>query len=96
VAARRLVAVYDIESAGRDDLEFYLALAAELGSHDVADVGCGTGVLAVELAERGHRSPGSTRPPPCLVSPDNDTMLRLSVGFRARPERSSPAPRISQ
>lgn len=54
----RLVAVYDIENAGRDDVEFYLALAAELGAHDVADLGCGTGVLAVELAERGHRVTG--------------------------------------
>lgn len=52
------MAVYDIESAGRDDLEFYLALAVELGAHDVADVGCGTGVLAVELAELGHRVTG--------------------------------------
>lgn len=51
----RLVAVYDVENSGRHDVDFYLALAAELGAHAVADVGCGTGVLACDLAVRGHR-----------------------------------------
>jgi SAM-dependent methyltransferase len=49
-----LVAAYDAENSGRDDIEFYLALAAELGAGTVADVGCGTGVLAADLAARGH------------------------------------------
>jgi len=50
----RLVAVYDTECAGRDDHDFYLALADELGAEVVIDVGCGTGVFAVDLARRGH------------------------------------------
>ena len=50
----RLAAVYDTECAGRDDHDFYLTLAAELGARSVVDVGCGTGVFAVDLAGRGH------------------------------------------
>jgi len=50
----RLAAVYDTECAGRDDHDFYLALADELGAETVVDVGCGTGVFAVDLARRGH------------------------------------------
>ncbi len=49
----RLVSTYDSENAGRDDIEFYLALAAELGSSQVLDLGCGTGVLAADLAVTG-------------------------------------------
>jgi SAM-dependent methyltransferase len=49
----RLVLLYDIEYAGRRDHDFYLALAQEPGVRDVADLGCGTGVLAVELAAAG-------------------------------------------
>ncbi|MBS3942586.1 MAG: methyltransferase domain-containing protein [Actinobacteria bacterium] len=51
----RLVAVYDVENAGRHDTDFYVDLAAELEVDRVADLGCGTGVLACDLAVRGHR-----------------------------------------
>lgn len=54
----RLTAVYDTENAGRHDIDHYLALAQRLGSGDVVDVGCGTGVLASGLAARGHRTSG--------------------------------------
>ncbi|HEY4267372.1 MAG TPA: class I SAM-dependent methyltransferase [Galbitalea sp.] len=54
----RLAAVYDLENSGRDDIDFYLALAAEVGARDVVDLGCGTGVLAVDLAARGHSVTG--------------------------------------
>lgn len=50
----RLAAVYDAECAGREDHDFYLAIAGELGASVVVDVGCGTGVFAGDLAERGH------------------------------------------
>ncbi len=50
-----LAAVYDVECAGRHDHDFYLELAAAIGAGSVVDVGCGTGVFAGDLADRGHR-----------------------------------------
>jgi SAM-dependent methyltransferase len=50
----RLAALYDLENSGREDIDFSLALAEEVGARDVVDLGCGTGVLAVDLAARGH------------------------------------------
>ncbi|WP_218222094.1 class I SAM-dependent methyltransferase [Nesterenkonia sp. Act20] len=53
-----LVAIYDVENAGGWDHEFYLELLEELGARRVADVGCGTGVLGVLLAQHGIRVVG--------------------------------------
>ncbi len=50
--------MYDVECAGRWDHDFYLALAEELGARSVVDIGCGTGVFAVDAAERGLRAVG--------------------------------------
>jgi SAM-dependent methyltransferase len=50
----RLVALYDKLNPLGSDSEFYLAAAAERQAHRVIDVGCGTGLLASELAGRGH------------------------------------------
>lgn len=47
-----LVSRYDAENAGRADTDFYLSLAAELGPRTVVDLGCGTGVLAIDLARQ--------------------------------------------
>lgn len=47
------VRLYDVENAGMWDFDFYRELAVKLGARNVADIGCGTGVLAVELARRG-------------------------------------------
>ena len=52
-ADARLVECYDVFEGERDDLDHYEAIVAELGATTVLDIGCGTGVLAIRLAERG-------------------------------------------
>jgi SAM-dependent methyltransferase len=49
----RLAEVYDLLEGERDDLDHYLAIAAEFGARSVLDVGCGTGTFACLLAGRG-------------------------------------------
>lgn len=49
----RLVSIYDALDPDRSDLVPYLAVADELGARSVVDLGCGTGVLALLLADRG-------------------------------------------
>ena len=48
-----LAAFYDDDCAGREDLQFYVALASRLGPGAIADIGCGTGLLASTLAQAG-------------------------------------------
>lgn len=50
----RLAPVYDAFDGDRDDLTAYLNIADELSADRVLDVGCGTGCLAVLLAESGR------------------------------------------
>ena len=54
----RLARLYDSFDDDRSDLDLYVGLAERLGARTVLDVGCGTGVLALLLAERGLRVTG--------------------------------------
>jgi SAM-dependent methyltransferase len=49
----RLVAVYDALDSDRRDLDAYVGIAHELCARTVLDIGCGTGVLALLLADQG-------------------------------------------
>ncbi|GAA3639115.1 class I SAM-dependent DNA methyltransferase [Microlunatus ginsengisoli] len=49
----RQAALYDALNGDRSDLDAYLAIADEVSARRVIDIGCGTGSLAVRLAERG-------------------------------------------
>ncbi len=77
----RLVALYDTVCSGREDTAFYLELATELAASTIIDidVGCGTGLLACELAHRGHRMIG-VDPSPAMV----DLARNRSGGDRVR------------
>lgn len=49
----RLAPLYDPLDPDRSDLDPYLGMAEEFGARQVLDIGCGTGVFALLLADRG-------------------------------------------
>ena len=52
-AESRLAAIYDPLDPDRHDLDPYVAMVEEFGASSVLDIGCGTGILASRLAQRG-------------------------------------------
>ena len=60
----RLVALYDALNPCGPDTAFYLALAQS--AEHIVDLGCGTGLLACELAKRGYRVTGIDPSPEML------------------------------
>ena len=61
----RLAALYDAMNPPGPDTDFYLGLAGDAPLRVLA-VGCGTGLLACELAARGHRVTGADPAPAML------------------------------
>jgi SAM-dependent methyltransferase len=54
----RQAVLYDVFNNDRSDLDAYVTIATEVEAHRVVDVGCGTGSLAVRLAELGFSVTG--------------------------------------
>ncbi|WP_146361820.1 class I SAM-dependent methyltransferase [Arthrobacter yangruifuii] len=69
-AVPELAATYDADTETRQDLQFYMTLAAETGARRVADIGSGTGLLCSLLAGQGYEVTG--------VEPE-ETMLSLAA-----------------
>lgn len=49
----RLAAIHDPLDPDRSDLDAYLRMVEEFGARQVLDIGCGTGVFALLLADHG-------------------------------------------
>jgi SAM-dependent methyltransferase len=62
-----LARYYDLDLAGQtEDIDFYLALAGRGGQH-VLELGCGTGRLAIPIAQAGNQVRGVDHDPDMLA-----------------------------
>jgi SAM-dependent methyltransferase len=66
-AGAALARYYDLDLAGEtDDVDFYLALTGR-GAQHVLELGCGTGRLAIPIAQNGNRVVGVDNDPAMLA-----------------------------
>lgn len=95
VSDPELVAIYDVENSGGWDHEFYLELAEELGAEHVADIGCGTGVFGMLLAEHGIGVTGVDPSAAMIAVARSRSAAAASsaAGAAAEAARRSPPPR---
>lgn len=54
----RLAAVYDIDNPDGVDHDFFRRVADDIGAERIVDLGCGTGLLTVTLAQPGRAVTG--------------------------------------
>lgn len=83
-AYERLSRFYDIDWRHAADayLPFLHRLLGPTGGKHVLDLGCGTGLVALELAERGHRIVGIDRSPAMIDVAKAKAADRPDVVFR--------------
>jgi SAM-dependent methyltransferase len=66
----RLVSIYNTVCALGDEKEFYIKLAKNFSAKTIIDLGCGTGLLTIDLAKFGYQMVG--------VEPSN-LMLEVAI-----------------
>lgn len=87
----RLVALYDEDNPPGEDAAFLRARAAELGARRVIDLGCGTGIMTVELMAPGRTVIG-VDPSPTMLDvarrrPRGDAVTWILGDSRVIPRR---------
>lgn len=76
----RLAVLYDPLEAERPDLDAYLRIAEHLNARTVLDIGCGTGVFALLLADRGFEVTGLDPAAASSMWPAPNRVRSKSVG----------------
>ncbi|NQY41142.1 MAG: class I SAM-dependent methyltransferase [Henriciella sp.] len=74
---QRLADLYDLGNAGSDDRDYYLSPAGE-APQDILDLGCGTGLLSLAYAAKGHRVV-AVDPAPAMLTVAKRAPLRERV-----------------
>lgn len=82
----RLAALYDPLDPDRSDLDAYVRMAEEFGARRVLDIGCGTGVFALLLADRGIEVVGIDPDQASSMSPGPNRAVRECAGSAVMPQ----------
>ena len=62
----RIAQLYELENGWAADQDFYMTLAEDDTPLDICDLGCGTGLLTLAFAKKGHRVVGVDPAAPML------------------------------